>query len=576
MIKKILLLIMTLTPSIIAAQLKQQFDQNISPEWHEIIAMYGELEAQYEEAQMMEFGTADIGLPMHLFVISKDQLFTPEEARKANKQMIFINNGIHPGECNGMDAALYYARELLENPGKHKKFLEENILLIVPVFNIGGALNRSPWNRANQNGPVEHGFRGNARNLDLNRDFVKLDTKNGMAMARLLQYWDPHIFLDTHSTNGADYPYTVTLIPSHHQQLEKPQSEFMKNKMLPWIYTEMNKTPYLTCPYVNIWSRNPLNGLEGFYENPRYLCGYTSFFHMLSFTVETHMLKPYEERVMSSVTFFEKVMQFATKHKEEIMQNKEESIELTRQRTKMPLQMTLDTSRFDMITFTGYTAKSKRSEVTGQERMYYDVNEPWTKKIPFFDYFKVVEEITIPEYYIIPSAWHEVIHRLELNAVEMAQLKNDTVLEVEAYFIEDFESTDQPYNGHYYHYNTQLRSEGLNLTFRKGDYVIPTRQRGLAYIAHVLEPQGPDSYFAWNFFDAVLSRNEYFSAYLFEETAEKLLKEDPELRKGLEKMRSADEEFANNGYEQLRWIYGNSKYSETSYRRYPVYRYSSK
>lgn len=556
------------------AQIELDYTRNRTPEWHEVIGMYATLDSIYPAARLIETGTTDAGKPLHLFIISRNEVFDPGQLHRSGKRILLVNNGIHPGESNGIDASLLFASDLLAGNIDGGRLLENTVVLIVPVFNVGGALNRSPYHRANQNGPEEQGFRGNARNLDLNRDFVKMDTRNARSLAQTIQAWDPDIFVDTHSTNGADYPCTVTLIASHHQQLEAPQSSFMQEILEPAMYEVMNASPYKMCHYVNVFRTTPDKGFEGFIDTPRYLAGYTTTFHILSFTLETHMLKPYDERVASTRYFLEKILEFTHEHGPEIAAYKARAIQEGMNKSEYVLQWENDRSRFDRILFEGYRAKTRLSEVTGQERLYYDQKDPWTDSIPFYNYFNPVVTVEKPDAYILPQAWHEVVDRLQISGIRMEPLQRDTVLPVEVYYIEDFSTTGQPYNGHFWHYNSRVRKTFEEMRFQAGDYVIPVRQRGANYIVQTLEPQGYDSYFSWNFFDAVLSRNEYFSPYLFEETAAALLEEDADLRKRFLEKRSADPDFSQDGYAQLLWIYEHSPWSEPSYRRYPVYRYN--
>ena len=202
------------------AQVELNYQNNETVTWQEAIDMYQWLDEQYEDARLLEIGQTDAGRPLHLFVIDRGRYFSPEQIRESGKNILFINNGIHPGEPCGVDASLKLACDLLSGEDSCARYLDNTVVVIVPILNVGGALMRGSFHRANQNGPKEHGFRGNARNLDLNRDFIKLDSKNTRFLVPQLRSWEPDIFVDTHTSNGADYPYTLTLINSHSQRHE--------------------------------------------------------------------------------------------------------------------------------------------------------------------------------------------------------------------------------------------------------------------------------------------------------------------------------------------------------------------
>ncbi len=456
----------------------------------------------------------------------------------------------------------------------YDRFLENTVVVIVPLFNVGGALNRGMYHRANQNGPVEHGFRGNARNLDLNRDFIKMDSRNTQSLAKILREWEPDLFVDTHTSNGADYPYVITLINSHEQRHEPAQKEFMENRVRPFLFEAMKATPYEMSPYVWSHRQTPESGIRSFMDYPRYTSGYASMFNTLAFTVETHMFKPFEERVLATWHLLREMLRFAHDNGEEIITVKARAWREKLIRSDFTLQWELDTTRSDSVLFRGYTARYKPSEVTGHDRLFYDRNDPWERKIPWYRYFKPEVSATVPGFYILPAAWGEVTSRLEINQVEMQQLSADTILEVEVSYIEHYETSEKPYNGHYRHHGVRVRREVVPVRLMEGDYLIPVRQKAIEYLVQTLEPQGYDSFFSWNFFDEVLFRNEYFSPYIFEETAEKLLNEDPRLRREFRKKRKEDPEFSGNPTLQLRFIYERSPWSEPTYMRYPVYRWN--
>ncbi|HEX8350067.1 MAG TPA: M14 family zinc carboxypeptidase, partial [Hymenobacter sp.] len=152
-------------------------DGNITATYAECIAYYQKLDAAYSEITMREAGTTDIGQPLHEVVVSSDGDADPASVRRKNRRVVFIQNGIHPGEPEGIDASMMLARDYVQKKELRQQ-LENVTLVIIPAYNVDGMLNRSATSRANQNGPREYGFRGNARNLDLNRDYIKQDSRN--------------------------------------------------------------------------------------------------------------------------------------------------------------------------------------------------------------------------------------------------------------------------------------------------------------------------------------------------------------------------------------------------------------
>ncbi|HET7896932.1 MAG TPA: M14 family zinc carboxypeptidase, partial [Flavisolibacter sp.] len=219
-----------------------------SPTYPEIIRWWKTLGAAYPTIRILEKGPTDAGFPLHLILVSTDQTFDIATIKAKKKNIIFINNGIHPGEPDGIDASMLLVRDIVQN--KYK--LPANIVLaIIPVYNIGGALNRSTNYRIDQNGPVEKGFRGNAQNLDLNRDFIKMDSKNAMSFAKIFTSLDPDIFIDNHVSNGADYQHVMTLLVSQHNKLGGVMGDYMNKTFEPALYPLMKQKGFDLIPYVN-------------------------------------------------------------------------------------------------------------------------------------------------------------------------------------------------------------------------------------------------------------------------------------------------------------------------------------
>lgn len=554
------------------AQLPLQYEQNMTPTYQEVIDFYNLLARKNKSAKLLEYDKTDSGKPLHLFVISADRDFSPTSLHRKNKRILFINNGIHPGEPDGVDASLKLADDILNKRNQLSSLIDNTVICIVPVFNIGGALNRSPYNRANQNGPQEHGFRANAKNQDLNRDFIKMDAENTKSLVKILREWDPDVFIDTHTSNGADYQYTMTLIPTQHNKLHPLLGEFLHGKMTPHLYDVLADTQWEMVPYVQPMGGNIDRGIIGFMDTPRYTSGYTALFNTLGFITETHMFKPYAHRVLATYEFISEVLRFTNTNTVEIGQLRKQVYSESLTIKDYVIQWRLDTARKDTILFKGYESGFKTSNITGKPRLFYDRDKPYERKIPFYNYYEPVLTVQKPDVYIVPQAWKEVIENLNINGIKMSRFTKDTTLLVNAYFIENYNTAQRPNNGRYYHSNVTVRLEPRRIDFFKGDYIIETNQAANQFIVQTLEPHATDSYFSWNFFDGILSRKEYFSPYVFEDFAEEFLISNPGLKEEFEERKRTDPAFADNANAQLNFIYERSPYFEDTYLRVPVYR----
>jgi hypothetical protein len=540
-------------------------DKNYTATYPQVIAYYHNLAKTNPQMRIFNYGTTDIGKPLTLIVLSHDKVFDPSLIKKQNKRVLLINNGIHPGEPEGIDASMMFARDLLKKNGLPKNV----VVCMVAVYNIDGSLNRG-ISRINQNGPSSYGFRGNSRNLDLNRDFIKGDSRNTYALEQIINTWQPEIFLDNHTSDGADYQYVMTLIETQKDKQNPILADYTSKTLSPELYKRMKKSGFEMTPYVESEESIPDSGIVSFLETPRFATGYTSQHNIISYITETHMLKAFDKRVYATYDFMQALVDINERDAKLIGEIKRKADEQVKQQQTFALNWAVDTKHYDTLNFKGFTAGYKPSEVSGLTRLYYDRSKPFTKTIKYYDNYVVTATAQKPLAYVIPQAWGKLIDLYKLNNVVMHRLTHDTTLDLQMYYIADYKTATRPYEGHYLHSGEKLSPTNMKVKFYEGDYVVYTNQALNRYIIETLEPQGVDSFFAWNFFDSVLGQKESYSPYVFEDVAADLLKKDPELRKKLDDEKQKDPKLAGSASAQLNFVYRNSPYFEKTYLRYPV------
>ena len=541
---------------------------NQSASYQETIAYYKLLADDFPTIEMQKMGLTDSGEPLHMIVFNPEKQFDFGNIQK-NKAVILLNNGIHAGEPDGIDASMQLFRDLALGKIKAPK---NTVIVCIPVYNIGGALNRNSTSRANQDGPEIYGFRGNARNYDLNRDFIKSDTKNTKSFVDIFHKINADVFIDNHVSNGADYQYKLTYIMTQHNKLGTVLGDFLNTEMMPALVQDLQKKNIESTPYVNAFQDTPDKGFGQFFESPRFATGYTSLFNTIGFVVETHMLKKYADRVKVTYEYMRSTIDFTDANYKKIKQLRLKNEEQYQPKKAYTLKWEIDSTKMVPFSFLGFEASYKKSDVTSGNRLFYDRTKPFKKDIPYSKEFKSVKEIMIPEAYIIPRGFWPIIDLLKSNTITYFQIKNDTIIEVESYRISDFKTTNSAYEGHYLHRNTSVTSKMEKVAFAKGDYVIPTQQKGIKYLLETLEPEAIDSFFNWNFFDTMLQQKEGYSDYVFEDSATQLLKENPKLKAEFDLKKQSDVNFINNPEAQLDWIYKHSVYYEKAHLQYPVYR----
>ena len=534
----------------------------------ETIQFYQDLADAFSEVKIDSIGETDSGKPLHIVTLNSDSNFNYSEIRN-NKRILLINNGIHPGESDGIDATMMLFRDIVQGKIDMPK---STVLVTIPIYNVGGSLNRNSTTRTNQNGPESYGFRGNARNFDLNRDFIKSDTKNARTFAQIFHLIMPDVFIDNHVSNGADYQYTLTHLFTQHNKLGGELGDFIHTKMMPQLEQKLAKKDWDITPYVNVFNRTPEEGFSQFMDSPRYSTGYTTLWNTLGMMVETHMLKPYKQRVEGTYELMKSMIEITENEGETISVLRENAVDNLRNKKTYPLQWTIDTTKTTTLDFKGFEGNMIESHLTGAKRLKYDTSKPFTKPVTYRNYMTSTLDVEIPEAYIIPQGWWNIIELLKLNNIEMNRFESDTTLTVKSYKIKNYETRKQAYEGHYPHYNVELDVSEVKMTFFKGDYMVNTNQNGFRYLLETLEPQAPDSFFSWNFFDTILQQKEGFSPYVWEDKAQQLLRNNPKLQIDFNLRKSFDKDFANNWYAQLDWLHKQSKNYEKAHLQYPVYK----
>lgn len=550
-------------------EFQTQFEKSDGAEtatYAELVDFYKRLDLASENIRLTPIGQTDSGKPLHLVQFNAQGNF---EASKEQYKLL-INNGIHPGESDGIDATMMLFRDLASEKIK----LDNPKLLIsaIVVYNVGGALNRNSTTRANQNGPVSYGFRGNARNFDLNRDFIKADTENARSFAQVYHSIKPDLFIDNHVSNGADYQYVITHLFTQHNKLAGPLGAFLDQTWQPYLEQAMADDKYPITPYVNVFGRTPdPKGFSQFMDYPRYSTGYTSLFNTLGMMVETHMLKPYKDRVLSTYILLENNLDFLNLYGKQIKELRKKQDSYYRNIDLYPLKYSIDYGSKVSLDFLGYEGTTEKSEVTTGSRLKYHHDKPFEKKVDYFNQMIASSFVEVPEYFVVPKGFWPVINRLKENKIKFKRLAKDSIIEVRVKHISKFETRTNAYEGHYPHYNTNTMSSIDNIQFYKGDYLIPLNQEGMRYLMETLEPEAIDSFFNWNYFDTILQQKEGFSSYVFEDYALEFLNDHPKIKSEFNQKLKSDSDFASKPYVQLRWIFTHSNLYEKAHMRYPIF-----
>ncbi len=538
-----------------------------SPRYKESLAYFKQFEKKTPYAKMFSIGRSPQGRPIECLVVAKGKEFTPERAKKSGKAIILIQNGIHAGEIEGKDSSMILLRDILITKEKFH-LLEHLILLIIPILSVDGHERISGYNRPNQNGPEEMGWRTNSWNLNLNRDFMKADTPEIRSFLSLFNSWLPDFFIDNHTTNGADYQYHVTYALEKFGNIDSVLSKWGSEHFLPFVIKKVEQQGFLTAPYIELKSEILEDGIVETALPPRLSTGYTSVQNRLGLLVETHSLKPYENRVRSTFSMNVSSLEFLNSNYKSILSLNQKADKLSKNIKMIPVKFEL-TNKSNPFQFKGFKSFTKQSSITGNEVVHY-TSEPLKFEIPFFNDVRITKTISVPKAYIIPKEFEYLNEILQIHGVKCEKVGLAKDILVEEYNFTKSTFAPKPYEGRMC-VQVTCASTKKKIQILAGSFIIHTNQRTNRVIVNLLEPESPDSFVSWGFFNAFFERKEYAEPYIMEPIASQMLKNDETLKEEFfEKLK--DEEFKNDPKARLDFFYQRSAFFDINEKKYPILR----
>lgn len=548
-----------------------------TPSYAETIAYCRKLDAASEWVKYTSFGVSPQGRDLPLVILSKEQAFDPARAAATGKAIILIQSGIHSGEIDGKDASLMLMREIAITKSL-AALLDSTILLFVPIFSVDGHERSGPYNRINQNGPEEMGWRTTAVNLNLNRDYMKADAQEMRAMLRLFSSWLPDYYVDCHVTDGMDFQYDVTYAMDTSPLVIDPEvAHWVKEQHLPLVLPAVERAGHKIFWYVFPREDNDLSkGLLGGTAPPRFSTGFGSLHNRPTLLIETHMLKPYRIRVSATYHLLKAVVENINEapHRLRRSVRNADARVVAAGSTYSParfvgLRFDLGKS-FEVKRFLGVQARMEPSDISGTTRVVY-FSGPMETDVAFYNEVTVIDSVIVPLAYIVPQEWQFVTNILSTHGVMMETLKDSAALDVESYRFTDVQWRPRPYEGRQVAtYRTDVIRE--RRPYPAGTVVVRMNQRSARVALHLLEPNGPDSFVAWGFFNTIFEQKEYAERYVMEEMGRRMLEDDPALKQEFLGKVNADTSFARNPSARLNWLYQRSPWADPWLNKYPIAR----
>lgn len=542
-----------------------------TPRYRETIRFCQLMDSLSPMIQYSSFGISPQGRALPLLILDSRGNFTPEAVRASGNAVLLIQAGIHAGEIDGKDAGLMLIRDILFEH-KFPGTLEHTTVLFIPIFNVDGHERFGPFNRINQNGPEEMGWRTTAQNLNLNRDFLKADTPEMQAWLKLFHAWLPDFLVDCHVTDGADYQYAVTYGLENSLNVAPPLRRWVRNKLEPLLNKKMRDDRIPMFPYFWLKDRHDIRkGIINLPLSPRYSNGYGAAQNRVFFLIETHMLKDYRTRVNATYHLLLHILETVDSKYDTLQQINRKADEYTATELPgryLPLNFRPDMNDSTMVWFEGVDFTIEHSDISGGEWIRWG-NSPRNYRLPFFNIPQVTDSALVPQAYLIPREWSVQIKRLQMHGVSIRYLANDTLLSVESYRFRNPRWEEQPFEGRH-RLSVELDTIREQRWYPAGSAVILMNQRANRVAVHLLEPKAPDSFVSWGFWDVLLERKEYGEDYVLEKLARKMLNENPAIRDSFEKHMATDPDFAGNPMRRLYFFYQNSPYWDQKMNVYPV------
>jgi hypothetical protein len=476
--------------------------------------------------------------------------------------------------------------------GTKKQLLDKVNFLFIPILNVDGHERSSSYNRPNQRGPKNMGWRTNAQNLNLNRDYTKIDTKEVRAVINVINEYDPILYMDIHVTDGVDYQYDITFGGLDGMGYSKSISNWLSKNYKTKADNDLTANGHI--PGQLLFAVNDRDFSQGNVlgmGDPRFSDAYGDLRHTASILVENHSLKPFKQRVLGTYVLLESTLKILATEGKSLKESTltDRAKRETKLATKYKVPQMNGTASFenqstvklnekpvtppDSLKLLGIESKIIKSTVTNSDYVEW-TGKPVTTIIANYKASEQVDFITRPKGYFIPASCSEIIERIKLHGIQMETLKQSREVTVEMYRIQEAKFQNEggnvlPFEGHIQVSGNPV-IETRKEVFPAGSVYISTDQTLGDLAVFLLEPKSADSFFSWGFFYAIFQRTEYIEPYVIEPTMTKMLADSPELQKEFEAKKAAEPDFANNPNAIYTWFYSKTKYYDEKYLLYPI------
>ncbi|MDP2560546.1 M14 family metallopeptidase [Psychrobium sp. 1_MG-2023] len=537
----------------------EQSDFNTTPDYQQTIRYLEQLAASSPLIKLSYFGRTAQGRQLPLIHVSTD-------FNAKNRPSVLAQAGIHSGEIDGKDAGLMMLRDF--TLGKKLALIENIDLLFVPIFNADGHENSSIYNRVNQRGPTNMGWRSTATNLNLNRDYAKAQSVEMQAMLKLINHYEPSLYLDLHVTDGTDYQYDITYGTFAKHSYSPRIAQWFEDYYRPHVDKDLSSNGHVPGPLVFAMDNSDIKqGIKDWVSTPRYSDGYGAARHLPTVLVENHSLKPYRQRVLGTYVFLESSLQVMNHF------GKELTLAITQDKQSRPSELALNWShnKPTPIAFKGIDYERFDDPISGAKQVRWLGTKKLYKTMPFYKKDVVNNVTKVPKAYWLMPEQTQAIDTLKHHGIEITTLAQAQTLTLEQSMATNEVFGKRPYEGAM-RVKADFTTKKIKITLPVGSVRISTDQALGKLAFSLLEPKGPDSLFQWGVFNTIFQRTEYIEGYAIVPLANEMLAQSPQLKAEFTAKLASDKAFADNPRARLAWFYQRSPFYDRNHRRYPVFR----
>ena len=480
------------------------------------------------------FGKTEEGRDLPLVVIADPKVTTPAAARKLGRPLVFVQANIHAGEVEGKEAILMLARRLVS--GDLKPLTRQLVILIAPNYNADGNEKVSPMNRTAQYGPVAGvGTRENSKGLDLNRDYMKLDSAEARSLVGLMNSWDPHVLVDLHTTNGSYHANHLTYSPILNPNADARLIDFTRERMLAPIRQAMLKTHNWRTYYYGNFAPEDGGGRESaridpanpgnvtwrtFDHRPRFGNNYAGLRNRIAILSEAYSYLDFKRRVEVTADFVEEIWRSAATNAKQILTlTAQADRALTTSALTKPVELGVDIEirplpqPVEIVVGDVTKVPNPRS---GRE-MLAMTDMATTVLIKDYGVFAATRSLPLPRGWLLPAPsangkLSAALDRLRWHGIRVQAVAADVQLAVERFSITDYTRAERVFQGH-----REARLKGTfdqaQFTATAGSLYVPANQPLARLAFALLEPESDDGLVTWNIIEDGIAVGQTYPIY---------------------------------------------------------------